>query len=216
MRMQKKLMPQKSSGGKEPTQANPQWAKQNKGTYDFDVTKVDKLFELLLKEGRIKLQPDHPMLRGGVKDKKYCGFHNSNSHSINDCRVFRLRIQRAIEVGHLKFIGKMKVDHDPFPSQNMVSGGFPKNKVKVLTSERAKGKGVVDSEVEISMEEFQKKPFKNSQTEEGESSNPQKTKPRVTSSILLNKWQRQQENEYYQHARFVQERRRYEEERYAR
>jgi hypothetical protein len=26
-----------------------------KGTYDFDVTKADKLFEFLVKEGRIKL-----------------------------------------------------------------------------------------------------------------------------------------------------------------
>jgi hypothetical protein len=78
---------------KEPVQVNPRWLKQQKGTYDFDVTKADKLFELLLKEGRIKLPEGHPMLRpDGVKDKKYCGFHNAKPHSINDCRVFRQRI----------------------------------------------------------------------------------------------------------------------------
>ena len=71
---------------KEPTQINPRWLRQQKGTYDFDVTKADKLFELLLGEGRIKLPEGHPMMRPeGMKDKKYCGYHNTNSHSINDC-----------------------------------------------------------------------------------------------------------------------------------
>jgi serine protease inhibitor len=37
--------------GKEPLTVNQQWIKQTKGTYDFDVTKVDKLFEFLVKEG---------------------------------------------------------------------------------------------------------------------------------------------------------------------
>jgi hypothetical protein len=37
--------------------------------YDFDVTKADKLFEFLVKEGRIKLPEGHSMLRpdGGKK-----------------------------------------------------------------------------------------------------------------------------------------------------
>jgi hypothetical protein len=50
------------------------------------------------------LRPD------GVKEKRYCGFHDRNSHSINDCRVFRMRIQKAIQEGHLKFDNKMKLD----------------------------------------------------------------------------------------------------------
>jgi hypothetical protein len=61
---------------------------------------ADKLFEFLVKEGRIKLQEGHSMLwREGVKDKKYCGFHDRNSHSINECRVFKARIQKAIQEG---------------------------------------------------------------------------------------------------------------------
>ena len=56
----------------------------------------------------------------GVKDKKFCGYHNTNSHSINDCRVFRQRIQKAIQDGHLNFNNKMKIDGQPFP-QNLVS-----------------------------------------------------------------------------------------------
>jgi hypothetical protein len=37
--------------GKEPLTVNQRWVKQAKGTYDFDVTKADKLFEFLVKEG---------------------------------------------------------------------------------------------------------------------------------------------------------------------
>ncbi|KIF02053.1 hypothetical protein PL81_32145, partial [Streptomyces sp. RSD-27] len=78
-----------------------------------------------------------------VKEKRYCGFHERNSHSINDCRVFRMRIQRAIQEGHLKFDNKMKLDGLPFP-QNMISFSVnmviaeEKGKVKVLTSARAR------------------------------------------------------------------------------
>jgi hypothetical protein len=79
--------------GKDPLTVNQKWIKQAKGTYDFDVTKADKLFDFLVKEGRIKLPEGHSMLRpDGVKDKKYCGLHDINSHSINECRVFRVRI----------------------------------------------------------------------------------------------------------------------------
>jgi hypothetical protein len=51
----------------------------------------------------------------GVKEKRYCGFHDRNCHSINECRVFRMRIQKAIQEGHLKFDNKMKLDGNPFP-----------------------------------------------------------------------------------------------------
>jgi hypothetical protein len=57
-----------------------------------------------------------------------------------------MRIQKAIQEGHLKFDNKMKLDGHPFP-QNMV--GFSvnmvtaeeKGKVKVLTSARANKTG---------------------------------------------------------------------------
>jgi hypothetical protein len=48
-----------------------------------------------------------------------------------------------------------------------------------------------------------------SQVEVGESS---RSKPRVTTCILLNKWQRQQERERYQKQKYEEERRRFEEE----
>jgi hypothetical protein len=99
---------------------NQRWIKQAKGTYDFDVTKADKLFEFLVKENRIKLPDGHSMLRpDGVKEKRYCRFHDRNSHSINECRVFKMQIQKAIQEGHLKFDNKMKLDGNPFP-QNII------------------------------------------------------------------------------------------------
>ena len=202
---------------KEPTQVSQRWLKQSKGTYDFDVTKLDKIFELLVKEGRVKLPEGHPMLRAeGVKEKRYCGFHNTNSHSINECRVFRMRIQKAIQEGHLKFNGKMKIDGEPFPqnlidfSVNMVSVSDPKGKgkIQVLTSARAKESGSVDPSRQITERELQQRTqFPNSRTEGGETS-----RPRVTSRILLNKWQRQQQKEYHQRQKFAEEYRRYEEE----
>jgi hypothetical protein len=200
--------------GKEPLTVNQRWIKQAKGTYDFDVTKADKLFEFLVKEGRIKLPEGHSMLRpDGVKEKRYYGFHDRNSHSINECRVFRMRIQKAIQEGHLKFDNKMKLDGNPFP-QNMI--GFPinmvnaveeKGKVKVLTSTKAKQDGSVDPARQVTFEQIHKgEPrFLKSQIEVSESS-----KPRVTSCILL-KWQCQQKKERYQKRKYKEENWRYEE-----
>jgi hypothetical protein len=203
--------------GKEPLTMNLRWVKQTNGTYDFDVTKADKLFEFLVKEGRIKLPEGHSMLRpNGVKEKRYCGFHDRNSHSINDCRVFRMRIQKAIQEGHLKFDNNMKLDGHPFP-QNMI--GFfvnmvtaeEKGKVKVLKSAREKQGGAVDPARQVTLEQVHGEAPRvlKSRVEVGESS---RTKPRVTTRILLNKWQRQQEKERYQRQRHEEEKRRSEEE----
>jgi hypothetical protein len=95
----------------------------------------------------------------------------------------------------------------------MVNAVEPKDKekVKVLTSEKAKENGSVHPTRQVTFEQIHKKEprFPNSQIEVGESS-----KPRVTSRILLNKWQRQQESERYQKHKYEEEKRRYEEEMY--
>jgi hypothetical protein len=69
-----------------------------------------------------------------------------------------------------------------------------KEKVKVLTSTKAKQDGSVDPARQVTFEQIHKgEPrFMKSQIEVDEFS-----KPRVTSRILLNKWQRQQEKERY-------------------
>ena len=57
-------------------------------SYDFDVTKSDKLFDFLLEKGQIKLPDNHVMLPPDqLKNKKFCKFHNATSHSTNECRV---------------------------------------------------------------------------------------------------------------------------------
>jgi hypothetical protein len=135
---------------------------------------------------------------------------------INDCRVFRMRIQKAIQEGHLKFDNKMKLDGNPFP-QNMV--GFSvnmvtaeaKGKVKFLTSARARQDGTVDPERQVTLEQVHGEAPRilKSHIEIGESS---RAKPRVTTRILLNKWQRQIKKEHYQKRRYEEEKRRAEEE----
>ena len=92
-----------------------------------------------------------------LKNKKFCKFHNTTSHSTNECRIFRQHIQRAIQQGKLKFDAprKMKVDDNPFPrDQNMADAKLLKGKTKVLTSTRAKETGTVDPEIQISADEY--------------------------------------------------------------
>ena len=96
---------------------NP-WGRGVEESYDFDVTKLDKLFDFLLEKGQIKLLDNHVMLPPEqLKNKKFCKFHNATSHSTNECRIFRQHIQRAIQQGRLKFDTprKMKVDDNIFP-----------------------------------------------------------------------------------------------------
>jgi hypothetical protein len=110
----------------------------------------------------------------------------------------------------------MKLDGHPFP-QNMV--GFSvnmvtaeeKGKVKVLTSARARQDGTVDPERQVTLEQVHGEApgILKSRVEIGESS---RSKPKVTTRILLNKWQRQMEKERYQKRRYEEEKRIAEEE----
>jgi hypothetical protein len=86
-----------------------------------------------------------------------------------------------------------------------------KGKVKVLTSARAKQDGAVDPARQVTLEQVHGEAPRvlKSHIEVGESS---RAKPRVTTRILLNKWQRQLEKECYQKRRHEEERRRSEEE----
>ena len=76
---------------------NP-WGRGVEESYDFYVTKSDKLFDFLLEKGQIKLPDGHIMLPPDqLKNKKLCKFHNATSHSTNEYRIFRQHIQRAIQ-----------------------------------------------------------------------------------------------------------------------
>jgi hypothetical protein len=68
-----------------------------------------------------------------------------------------MRIQKAIQEGHLKLDNKMKLDGNPFPrnmigfSINMVTAE-EKGKVKVLTSAKAKQDESVDPTQQVTFE----------------------------------------------------------------
>ena len=136
---------------------NPQ-GKGVEESYDFDITKLDRVFDFLLERGQIKLPANHVMLPPDqLKNKKFCKFHNATSHSTNECRIFQQHMQRAMQKGKLKFDTprKMKVDDNPFPrDQNMVDAKLLKGKTKVLTSTRARETRTVDPEMQISADEY--------------------------------------------------------------
>ena len=96
---------------------------------------------------------------------------------------------------------KMKVDDNPFPrDQNMVDAGLFKEKTKVLTSAKSRKAKIVDPKMQISADEYReirkRRDQQKSWYEQGETSKNGVIKPRVTSWILLNKWQRQKEKDY--------------------
>ena len=75
---------------------NP-WGKGVEESFDFDVTKSDKLFDFLLEKGQIKLPANHVILSPDqLKNKKFCKFYNTTSYSTNECRIIRQHIQRTI------------------------------------------------------------------------------------------------------------------------
>jgi len=172
------------------------FGKKEPEKFGFDITKADKIFDLLLSEGQIKLKPYHKIPSDEeLKHIKYCKWHNATSHDTNECKVFCQQIQSAIEQGRLKFeVPKrpMKMDQHPFAT-NMVDIGGKKNalQTKVLTSPSAKESGAVDSKSQITADEVKGKKLQ----EEAEcSAAPQR---RVTSQMLLNKFQRDREKQQY-------------------
>ena len=76
----------------------------------------------------------------------------------------------------------------------MVGAKLFRGKSKVLTSARARETGIVDPEMQISVDEYREIKRRcdqpKSRYEHGEMSRNGAIRPRVTSRILLNKWQR--------------------------
>ena len=80
----------------------------------FDVSKCDKIFDELHKNGYIKFAYTIPPL-DELKRRAFCKFHNSFLHATNDCNMFRRHIQLAINEGQLT-VHEMQIDKNPFPS----------------------------------------------------------------------------------------------------
>ena len=67
----------------------PTPAKKTKIRYTFDVSKCDKIFDMLLQGKQIRLREGHVIPSPEELGRKaYCKWHNAYSHATNDCNVF--------------------------------------------------------------------------------------------------------------------------------
>jgi hypothetical protein len=97
--------------------------KPNKGRrdemrYAFDVSKCDHLFDLLLRGGVIHLTEGHIIPSADILAKKtYCKWHDSYTHTTNECIYFWQQVQSAINDHRLTLGdgGKMKLNTNLFP-----------------------------------------------------------------------------------------------------
>jgi hypothetical protein len=72
------------------------WFKKEKPNeiHGFDITKDNKIFNLLLQEKHLSLPSNHILPSSkDLKKKKWCKWHNTPSHHTNHCRVFKQQIQ---------------------------------------------------------------------------------------------------------------------------
>lgn len=174
------------------------WGRAQERFY-FDTSKAEKIFDYLLEKGHIKMVHTELLSPEERKGKKYCKMHNSITHSTNECKVFRQQLQKAIESGKLAFdtSDKMKIDGNPFA---VATVGAVFGKTKVLTSEKAKELGSVDSSLQLTAEEYRqiqdRREKQKSRLDIPETSRAAEGRPRITSRILLNKWQREKDKNY--------------------
>nr|ABA93663.1 retrotransposon protein, putative, unclassified [Oryza sativa Japonica Group] len=174
--------------------STPRKDRQSEVKYSFDVAKCDKIFDYLLQEKQIRLPKGHVIpSQEELKRRAYCKWHDSHSHSTNDCNVFRRQVQSAIDEGRLKFTdgSKMKLDHDPFPV-NTINFNDKKVLIRPEQAKSTKGKEVVIGEPRPKMV-VPRKPdvgvWKENSSEASTSKAPRKTK--VTFDVLLEKYEKQ-------------------------
>jgi hypothetical protein len=109
--------------------ANPvscKWVKQQgpaKG-FEFDKSKVEQIFDLLLRKKELKLPEGRKFPTAQeLQERPYCKWHHLFTHTTNDCKELRRQIQSAIEQGRLiLWQFTMKVNTRPFPGVNLVEG----------------------------------------------------------------------------------------------
>jgi hypothetical protein len=102
------------------------WVKQQgpaKG-FNFDESKVEQNFDLLLREKELNLPEGHKFpTTQELQGRPYCKWHHLFTNNTNNCKELHWQIQSAIEQGRL-ILGQftMKVDTRPLPGINMVEG----------------------------------------------------------------------------------------------
>jgi hypothetical protein len=123
----------------------PNEGRRDEMRYAFDVSKCDRLFDLLLQGGVIQLTEGHVIPSADILEKKtHCKCHDSYTHTTNECNYFRRQVQSAINDGRLTLGdgGKMKLDTNSFPI-SMVELEHKKILVCMDQAETAKGKNVI-------------------------------------------------------------------------
>jgi hypothetical protein len=95
----------------------PNVAKKDEVKFTFFVSKCDKLFDVLVRGGVIYLTKGHVIPTPELLVwKKYYKWHNSYSHTTNQCNYFHQQVQSALNDGRLT-LGEgnaMKLDVDHF------------------------------------------------------------------------------------------------------
>jgi hypothetical protein len=113
---------------------------QEEVKFTFNVGKCDKIFDELLKNGNIKINHIVPSV-DELKRRAYCKWHNSFSHTTNDCNVFRQQVQSAINEERLKY-QEMQVDIKPFPV-NVIDFEGKRVLIRLSTADKGKGKEII-------------------------------------------------------------------------
>jgi hypothetical protein len=68
--------------------------------FDFDESKVEEIFDLLLREKQLKLPEGHKFpTTQELQGRPYCKWHHLFTHTTKDCKELHRQIQSAIEQG---------------------------------------------------------------------------------------------------------------------
>jgi hypothetical protein len=112
--------------------------------YTFGMSKCDRLFDLLLQGGVIRLTEGHIIPNADILAKKtYCKWHDSYTHTTNECNYFWRQVQSVFNDGQLTLGdgGKMKLD--TVFNDGMIELMDKKVLVRMDQAEMTKGKNVV-------------------------------------------------------------------------
>jgi len=134
------MLPSKAKPGSVPSLKPIQKNRQEELKFTFDVSKCDRIFDELLKNGNIRLSHAIPS-PDELKRYAYCKWHNSTSHATTDCNVFHRQVQLAINERRL-VLSKMQIDKAPFAVHTLELNN-PKVLIRQEQAEGAKGKHVV-------------------------------------------------------------------------
>ena len=121
--------------------------KDRQERFTFDVSKCERIFDELYKNGYIKMSHTIPPLEE-LKRQAYCKFYNTFCHATNDCSVLPRQIQLVVNEGRL-VISQMQVDQTPFPVHTIELQN-PKILIQPSQAESTKGKDVIIGEERLS------------------------------------------------------------------